>query len=109
MEFTTPTEKLAEIRLEIVTLVEQINVAASGEPFYARIILENCQSSRRLTGLISNLRVNEYKLIFDFTEDRLIEEKLMQDASEKEVKFEKLRGIEVFQTRSGKPMFLSES
>lgn len=111
MECATLAEKLAEIRLKVSALVKQVNMAAVGEPFYARvrIILENGQSDRNLTGLISNLRVNEYKLIFTFTEGRIAGEEIVQNVSEEEVKFEKLRGIEVFQTVSGRPMFLSKS
>jgi len=102
MEFATLTQKLARIRADLYSLVEKINTAAGGEPFYVRITLEN----RHLTGLISNLRVNEYKLFFNFMEERLIGGEVVQKVSKKEIKLERLQGIDVFQTKSGKSMFI---
>ena len=102
VDFAALTEKLAGIRVGLSTLVDKINAAAAGEPFYARITLEK----RHLTGLIENLRVNQYKITFDFTEERLVNEEVVRKTSRKEIAFEKLRGIEPFRTLSGKSLFI---
>jgi len=104
LEFESLTQKLAEIQGKLVSLVEKINAAAGGEAFYARITLEN----RHLTGLIENLRINQYKIIFDFTEEKLVDGQIMRKTSKKEIVFEKLRGIEPFQTLSGKHISLGD-
>ena len=103
MEFSALAEKLAGIREKIATIVEKINAEAAGEAFYARFFLEN---NRRIVGLINNLRTNEYKIVFNLTEDKLVDGNVSQKVSKKEIKFEELRGIDVFKTKSGKPMFI---
>jgi len=102
MDFADLTTKLAAIRERIISTVERINKAAGGEPFYARITLED----RHLTGFVENLRVNQYKLLFDFTEEKLIGEETVRKKSSKEIKFEKLREINIFKTLSGRPISL---
>jgi len=103
MEFENLTAKLAEIREKVTFLVDKINAAANGDAFYARITLR----SRQLTGLIKNLRVNQYKIIFDFTEERLIGEEIVRNKIRKKIPFEKIRGTQPFQTASGKPMLIN--
>ena len=104
MEIGYLTQKLADIREKITFLVEEINAVADGESFYARIFLSG---GKRIAGLFSELGVNEYKIIFTLTEDRLIEGKINQKISKKRVKFEEIRVIDVFKTASGKPMFIT--
>ncbi len=105
MEFAALAEKLAGIREKIVAIVEKINMEAAGEAFYARFFLEN---NRRIVGLIDNLRTNEYKIVFNLTEDKSVDGKVSQKVSKKEILFEKLRGIDIFKTKSGKPIFISD-
>jgi hypothetical protein len=104
VDFAALTEKLAGIRASFSALVEKINTAAAGEAFYARITLED----RHLTGLIENLQVNQYKILFDFTEEKVIDKEIVREKASKEIEFEKLKGIEPFQTLSGKPMSIGD-
>jgi len=101
MEIGDLTEKLADIREKIASMVEKINTVANGEAFYVRIFLAN---DRRIVGLVDGLRVNEYKITFTLTEDKLVDGKVFQKVSKKEIEFEKIRKIEVFKTISGKPL-----
>ena len=106
VDFTALTQKLAEIQEKISSLVNKINAASGGESFYARFVLKD---NRYLIGLVSNLRMNQYKILFDFTEEGVINEKIARLKTSKEIKFEELKGIVVFKTLSGKPMFIGES
>ncbi|MCX6814002.1 MAG: hypothetical protein NT078_02220 [Candidatus Azambacteria bacterium] len=107
MEIGDLIQKLAAIREKFVSLVNEINTVTAGKPFYARITLEN---NWHLTGLISNLRVNEYKFVFNFTEEKLVDGKPVQKTSKKEIKFEKFRGINLFQmAETHKPIFLGKN
>ena len=103
MEIGDLTEKLADIREKIVSMLEKINTAAGGEAFYARLFLAN---DRRIMGLIDNLRVNGYRIIFNLTEDKVVNGKVFQKISEKKIEFEEIERVEVFKTISGKPMFI---
>jgi hypothetical protein len=103
MEIRDLTEKLADIREKLASIVEGINTAAGGEAFYVRIFLTN---DRRIVGLVDNLKVNEYKILFNLTEDKLVDGKVFQKVSKKKIEFEKIRKIEVFKTISGKPLFI---
>lgn len=103
MEFGDLTEKLVDIREHLAAIIEKINAVAAGEAFYVRIFFAN---DRRIVGLVDNLRVNKYKVIFDLTEEKLVDGKVFQKVSKKEIEFEEIRGIDVFQTKSGKPLFI---
>lgn len=94
---------MADIREKIVSIVEKINTVASGEAFYVRIFLAN---DKRIVGLVDGLKVNEYKILFNLTEDKLVYGKVFQKVSKKKIEFEKIRKIEVFKTISGKPLFI---
>jgi len=96
MEIAILAEKLAEIRQKYTSLVDEINEATRGKPFYGRITLAN---GRHLTGLIEKLRVNEYKLVFKFTIEKLIDGKPTQKTKEIKLSFEKFRGITPFETK----------
>lgn len=106
MELTNLTTQLAAIRQKFISIIERINLAAQGEPFYARIFLSK---DRKIVGLISKLRVNEYKIVFTLTEEKVIEGKIEQQVSEQKLSFEDIRRIEIFKTLSGKPIFLPDS
>lgn len=97
MEFGNLAGRLADIRKMFTATIEQINAAAGGEAFYARIFFAK---DERVIGLISDLKVNEYKILFNLTGDEKV--------SKKEIEFEKIKRIEVFKTLSGKPMFINE-
>lgn len=103
MEIGDLTQKLAEVRKKIVALVEKINMAADKEPFYARFTLEDYQ---HLTGLIENLKVNGYKLLFDFTNEELVDGQIVRKKIPKKIKFEELRRVDVFETKSGRKLFI---
>jgi len=103
MEIGDLTEKLADIREKIVSIVKKINTVASGEAFYVRIFLAN---DRRIVGLVDGLRVNKYKILFNLIEDKLVDGKVFQKVLKKEIEFEKIKRVEVFKTVSGKPMFI---
>ncbi|MBU3901577.1 hypothetical protein KKF25_02950 [Patescibacteria group bacterium] len=98
MEFGNLAGRLADIRKMFTATIEQINAAAGGEAFYARIFFAKDKEDKRVIGLISDLRVNEYKILFNLTGDKKV--------SKKEIEFEKIKRIEVFKTASGKPMFI---
>lgn len=103
MDFTGLTARLADIREKVVSVIGQINVVAGGEPFYARFFLVK---NKHIIGLVDDLRVNGYKIIFNLTEEKLINKRVNQKISKKEVNFEEILRIEVFKTASGKPMFI---
>ncbi len=97
MEFGNLAGRLADIRKMFTATIEQINAAAGGEAFYARIFFAEDKEDKRVIGLINDLRANEYKILFNLTGDKV---------SKKEIEFEKIKRIEVFKTASGKPMFI---
>jgi len=105
MDIAILAEKLAEIRGKFISLINEVNEATEGKPFYGRITL---QGGRHLTGLIENLRVNEYKLIFKFTIEKLIAGEPVRKTLKKDTKisFEKFRGITPFQTQERKNISL---
>jgi len=111
MDIAILTAKLAEIREKIISLVEQINLAGGGEPFYARIFLTadgQPNDDQRIVGLFSDLRVEKYEIVFTLTEERLLDGgEVKQEISQQAIELEKIRGIDVFKTASGKPMFIS--
>ena len=105
MDFADLTAKLAQIREKLVATVEQINTEAGGEPFYARFFLVE---DKRVVGLISDLRMNDYKIVFNLVNEKLIGGKIDREISKKMIKLEEVLRIEVFKTASGKPMFISQ-
>ena len=101
MEFGALTAKLADIRENIVSMIEKINTSAGGEAFYARFFF----GKDELIGLVSGLGVNGYKIFFTLTEDKSVEGKNVREVSSKEISLEEINRIEPLRTLSGKPMF----
>jgi hypothetical protein len=86
-------------REKIISLVKEINRAANGEAFYARIFL----SKERLTGLIDEFKVND-KVIFNLTEEKFVNKRAIKEARRIEVRFSEIKEIVPFKTISGKPL-----
>ena len=105
MDFADLTAKLAQIREKLVSTIERINTEAGGEPFYARIFLVE---DKHVVGLISDLGMNDYKIVFNLAEEKLIEGKIDRKIYKKMIRLEEVIRIEVFKTASGKPMFISQ-
>ena len=105
LDFILLSERLADVRGKFLKAVNKILETSNGEAFYGRIFLNG---DERLVGLIENLRVNEYQIILDLTEEGLVENRIVRKTTKKKVAFEKIRRIEVFKTQNGRPIFIGE-
>ncbi len=106
IDFVLLHEKLAGIREKFIKAVNKIIEASNGEPFYGKIFLSG---DEHLVGLIDNLRVNEYQIMLNLTEERVdVDDKVVRKVKEKKVAFERIKRIEVFKTQNGRPIFVGE-
>lgn len=107
VDFKPFHEELTKIREEISErirdVVKKINSQTKNEPFYGRFITTD---GRHLIGLISDLRMNKYNLVFNLTEEKLSKKRqIILKTSEQEIRLDALISIDVFKTKSGKPIF----
>lgn len=105
MDFAVLQGQLAAIREKFYKLINRIIEESRGEAFYGRIFLIN---GREIIGLIENLSINEHKITFDFIQEKLVKGKLKVARTKKAVSFEEIARIDVFKTKSGKPLFVGE-
>jgi len=102
MDLQNLTLKLTEIKEKIANMIERINNETRGESFYARIITKN----EKFVGLINKLSVKDYYLIFEITEEKLVNEKIVKKTKKKKIELEKIAAIEAYKTISGRPIVL---
>lgn len=104
MDIAILTEKLAEILGKLSSQIDEVNVTTEGKPFYGRI---DIKGGRHLTGLIEGLRMNGYKLVFEFTIEKIVDGKPVQIKRLVKLRLEEFAGITLFQTKDGKKLFLN--
>ena len=101
VNFGNIQDLVVRIREVVNTAIQKINRESQGEPFYGRI---NFVDDERVIGLISNLSVNSSKITFSLTEEKLINGQIRSATQKQEISFDKIKSIDMFRTKSGKPI-----
>ena len=103
VEFLNIQDLVVRIREAVNAVIQKINHESQGEPFYGRA---NLVDGKEFIGLISDLSVNSSKITFSLTEERLVRGKISSRTRRQEVSFEKIKSIDPFRTKSGKPIII---